>query len=318
MKARTLALPMLALCLAGLLAAAPAAAEPSGARRLPAEVALPGGFAPEDITSGRGASFYVGSLADGAVYRGSFVTGKGKVLVRGEQGRLAVGVHVDRRNRLWVTGGFLGDTRVYDAATGSLLASYQLAPAGSGFVSDVHVTARAAYFTDSFVQQMYVVRLDAGGALPGQDRVETVPLRGDVTYVPGTGNDFDLNGIARFAGRLIMGQTNTGRLFTVDPATGVLTEIDLGGERIVGADGIAVRGNKLYAALNFPQQVAVVALQRGSSGRLTGKVTRTITDPRFDIPTAVAHFGGGVYALNARFGTPVTPDTAYQVVRVRR
>jgi hypothetical protein len=51
---------------------------------------------------------------------------------------------------------------------------------------------------------------------------------------------------------------------------------------------------------------------------VTGRLAATLTDPRLDVPTSVATFRGRLYALNARFGTPVTPDTAYQVVRVRR
>jgi hypothetical protein len=35
------------------------------------------------------------------------------------------------------------------------------------------------------------------------------------------------------------------------------------------------------------------------------------------VPTTVAPFGPFLYAVNARFGTPPTPDTDYTVVRVR-
>lgn len=43
-----------------------------------------------------------------------------------------------------------------------------------------------------------------------------------------------------------------------------------------------------------------------------------ITDADFDIPTTVMSFANGRYAVNARFTTPVTPDTEYGVVRVDR
>jgi hypothetical protein len=53
------------------------------------------------------------------------------VLVAGQAGRSAIGIKVDRRNRLFVAGGATGQAFVYDARTGADLASYQLAPAGS-------------------------------------------------------------------------------------------------------------------------------------------------------------------------------------------
>ena len=78
-------------------------------------IPLPNGIASEDIALGRGNTFYVGSLADGRVYAGDLRTGEGRVLVPGSPGRTAVGLVVDRRNRLWITGGSAGDVRVVDA-----------------------------------------------------------------------------------------------------------------------------------------------------------------------------------------------------------
>jgi hypothetical protein len=34
------------------------------------------------------------------------------------------------------------------------------------------------------------------------------------------------------------------------------------------------------------------------------------------VPTTIAAFGDALYAVNARFDTPPTPDTDYDVVRV--
>lgn len=48
---------------------------------------LPNGFRPEGIAVGRGTDFYVGSLANGAVYKGDLRTGEGSVLVSGQTGR---------------------------------------------------------------------------------------------------------------------------------------------------------------------------------------------------------------------------------------
>lgn len=277
-----------------------------------ASIDLPDGFAPEDMTTGRGSSFYVASFGGGAgVYAGDFTTGQGEVIVPGRSGRTDVGVFVDRRNRLWVTGGTGGDVRVYDAADGTPLASYALAGAGA-FLSDVVVTDDHAYVTDSFEPNLYVIPLGSGGGLPGRAAARKLPLTGDIAYTTEPFG-FNANGIVEKGGRLVVGQTNTGKLFTVDPTTGVTREIDLRGGTVFGADGIELRGNTLYVSENFPQSVSIVKLDGDLA---SGQVVRRVTDSRFQIPTAVVRFGDGLYALNSRITTPVTPDLTYDIARV--
>jgi hypothetical protein len=46
-------------------------------------------------------------------------------------------------------------------------------------------------------------------------------------------------------------------------------------------------------------------------------VARTITDPALDVPATAALFGPFVYAVNARFSTPPTPDTTYDVIQLK-
>ena len=43
-----------------------------------------------------------------------------------------------------------------------------------------------------------------------------------------------------------MAETSTGKLFRVDPDTGIADEVDLGGEVLPGPDGLELRGNTLY------------------------------------------------------------------------
>jgi hypothetical protein len=66
---------------------------------------------------------------------------------------------------------------------------------------------------------------------------------------------------------------------------------------------------------NRLNQIAVVQLEPGF---ISGEVVGTIYDPEFDVPTTIAEFGAYLYAVNARFGTPPTPDTSYTVVQVRK
>ena len=70
------------------LAVSPAVgASPAGqSGNFPARIDLPNGFFPEGIESGRGTSFFVGSLLDGTIWRGDLRTGSGAVLAAGAPG----------------------------------------------------------------------------------------------------------------------------------------------------------------------------------------------------------------------------------------
>jgi sugar lactone lactonase YvrE len=302
----------LSLALAGgAVAAVPG--HQDGRERFPATIALPDGFRPEGISTGRGTSFYVGSLADGAIYRGDVRTGEGRILVPGKEGRVAVGTEVDSRNRLWVAGGATGAARVYDARSGALLKSYKLAEPNTAFINDVVVTRDAAYFTDSVAgeanQRLLVVPFGPGGALPS--KAQTLKLSGDIEYTTG----FNANGIeASPDGRtLLVVQSNTGLLFAVNPRSGVATTVDLDGASLTNGDGLLRRGTTLYVVRNQLNRIAEIRLDRSYR---SGTLIREITNQGFDVPTTVAAFGSTLYAVNARFSTPPGPDTEYTVVKV--
>ncbi len=284
----------------------PATARPT----FPDVISLPDGFRPEGITSGRGTSFYVGSLADGAIYRGDARTGKGAVFIPGSEGNVAVGTEVDQRNRLWVAGGGTGEARVYNARTGKLRRTYHLAPAGTTFINDVVVTRRAAYFTDSAKPRLYVAPVRPNGRLGPARRLF---LSGALEYQPG----FNVNGIeVTPSGRaLLVVQSNTGNLYRVNATTGRTRQVDLGGASLTNGDGILRQGRTLYVVRNQDNEVAVVTFEAGFR---SGTVTDTLTDPDFQVPTTIAGIGSRLYAVNARFGTPPTPETEYTVVRVER
>ena len=57
----------------------------------PSHIDLPNGFRPEGIVI-KGKSFFVGSLADGAIYRGDLRTGDGAEIYPGETGAVSVGL----------------------------------------------------------------------------------------------------------------------------------------------------------------------------------------------------------------------------------
>ena len=276
----------------------------------PDRIELPNGWLPEGIDVGRGTEFYAGSRATGSVWKGDLRTGEGFAVVDLEpgSGRVATGLMVDRRDRLFVSGANTGQAWVYDADDGTELAAYNLAAAPT-FINDVVVTREAAWFTDSQKPVLYRIPIGRRGAL-GQ--AETVQLSGD--YVHQTG--FNLNGIdaTRNGKTLIVVQSNTGKLFTVT-RSGVTEEIDLGGASVTNGDGILLDGRTLYVVRNQLNQIAEIRLSRDLE---SGRIVDTITDPGFDIPTTIDEFGNSLYAVNARFSTPPTPQTPYWVTRVRK
>jgi len=274
----------------------------------PDVIDLPGGFFPEGIAIGPGSQVYTGSLVDGAIWKGDLRSGRGVVLVEGTEGNLAVGLDFDRGN-LWVSGGLGAEGRVYDARTGDLLAAIPLG--AGGFINDVIVTRRAAYFTNSFVPEIYEVPLDHSGNPTGPAR--TIMLAGDFQFEPG---QFNANGIEATANgrRLIVVNSFFGEIYTVDPTTGEARLIDLGGVAVNG-DGLVLAGRTLYAVEGSKNQITEIRLAPGSG---SGAVVGALTSSLFDVPTTAARFGHSLYAVNAKFGTPPLPTTPYEIVRVSR
>ena len=281
----------------------------AAAAAFPQVIQLPRGFQPEGIEVGRGTTFYVGSVANGAIYRGNLRTGAGSILVPGQSGRAATGIELDRFNRLFVAGAGTGDAHVYNARTGALIRTYDFA-SGDTFINDVVVTPTAAYFTDSRKAVLYVVPIGNGGAL---GNFRTLPLTGDFTPAGG----FNLNGIDATANgkTLIAVQSNNGKLFRIDPQTGVTRLISLGTESVPNGDGILLTGKTLYVVQNQLNRVAVIAL---SPDLASGRVVTRLADPDFAVPTTIDDHGRRLYAVNARFGI-ANPSTAeFQVVQLSK
>jgi hypothetical protein len=298
------ALPFTVLVLAMLVPAAPAG---TGAQ---SSIALPDEFRPEGIASGKGDSFYVGSIPLGAVFKGSYRTGEGAVLVppHVDEGRAHTGLKVDTRfDRLFVSGGASQGIYVYDSKTGEDLESFELPDAG--FINDVVLTRDAAYFTDSLVPQLYRVGIGRNGELSPPERV---PYSGELQFVDG----FNVNGIDTAPGGhdLIVVQSNTGKLFRVDPRSGDTREIVLD-QPVTNGDGILRLGHTLYVVQNQDNKIAVVKLD----GRLhSGRVGGFLTDPRLDVPTTIAPFRDFIYAVNARFDLPDEDDDDIVQLRASR
>jgi sugar lactone lactonase YvrE len=286
----------------------------ASAQSFPDVIPLPNGFRPEGIASGTGTTFYVGSIPTGAVYRGDLRTGEGAVLVPAQAGRSSIGLKYDARTGLlFVAGGMTGNAYIYDGQTGANVAEIQLTTLPS-FINDVVVTKDAAYFTNSFQSELYRVPLANNGELPPVPTSTPIPLGGDYQFIPG---GFNANGIeATPDGKnLIIVNSADGALYNVDPTTGIATLIDLGDDAVPNGDGILLQGKTLYVVQNVMNQIAVVELAPDFT---SGTIVDTITSSAFRVPTTIAKFGEALYAVNARFDTPPTPSTEYEVVRVNR
>jgi hypothetical protein len=278
----------------------------------PARIDLPNGFAPEGITKGRESTVYVGSLADGSIWRGDVSAGTGAVFAAGATGRMTVGVDYDRwRDLVWAVGGATGEVRAYSASTGALLATYTIA--GSGFLNDLAVTRNAVYATDSYVQRMVVIPLSRSGPLPAPSAATTVPLTGDISYVAGA---FNANGIVQLRpGVLVIVQTATGYLFRVNAMTGATTRIPVDGATLAAGDGLELHGRTLYVVHGTDASPGIDVVRLRHDGRAADFV-RKLTDASLDVPTTAALARRSLWVVTARFNTPVTPTTAYWISRV--
>lgn len=279
--------------------------------RFPTVIQLPDNWLPEGIAIGGRPYAYFGSRATGSIYRADLVTGEGQPLPTPGPNTPAVGLKIDHLDRLFVAGGTAGDGRVVDAETGAILVNYQFTAPGA-FINDVVLTLEAAYFTDSRSDKLFIVPIGRDGSLPAPGGFRQLTVSGpDLVIVPGATN---FNGIARTpdATALLVIQSNTGRLFRVDPVSGAATLVNLGGESLPNGDGLLLVGDTLYVVQNRLNLVAVVAMSRDGS---TGAVLGRVGSPDFDVPTTVAKFGDRLYLPNARFGA-VPPATTFTAVAI--
>ncbi|MEV7994800.1 superoxide dismutase [Streptomyces sp. NPDC086077] len=273
----------------------------------PTEFPLPDGFLPEGITIGGRPYAYMGSRADGAVLRTDLRTGAYETVHPGAAGTASIGLKLDRDGLLYVAGGGGGTARVLHSRTGELLRTYQLTATSGQFINDVVLTGGRAWFTDSRAAILYAVPRD------GRGRVRALPLKGDWTQTPDVNN---ANGVvATPDGRgLIVVKSTPGELYHVSLRTGSATRITLrGADSVVNGDGLVRVGHTLYVVQNRLNLISVWSLSRDLR---TAALTRTITDPRFDVPTTAARYGNRLYLVNARFTSPQTPQTTFNGVAV--
>ncbi|GHJ14394.1 NHL repeat-containing protein [Micromonospora sp. AKA38] len=305
MHRRTLLAAAVAAPVGVAIGAAPASAHHRNGR-YPSVINLPNGFCPEGIARGTGTKIYVSSMADGCIWCADLRTGHGMLLVPPVAGTQATGLAVER-GRIWAACGNMGGAAVYRESTGECLATYDF---GGGFIDGVAATDKAVFFTDSEKAKVYCVEFGRHGSLPGQSGVRALPLPAGL----GDPDACNTGIVAAWAGKLIVVQARTGRLYCFDPRAGMAARISTGGVSVANGDGLLLRGRTLYVVRNRNSVIAKF--------RLNEQLTRAtpidvIRDCDLDEPSAVVSFGSSLYAVNARLSVPATPDTTYCVVRVR-
>lgn len=319
MMRRTALLVVAAVAMLGALVA-PVSAAPAGPP-FPDTIPLPDGLFPEGIAIDDRTA-YVGSLIDGSIQQQDLKAGTTTEFAPSPgPDRIAVGMTVDDRGRLWVAGGgpalspgLAPSYRVYDTATGELILEQEVA---GGFINDVIVTAEAAWFTDSFVSALIRVPIAADGTIGAP---ESVPLVGDWVAAAG----FNANGIEATAdgGTLIVAQSTSpdgdGAALYQVPADPTASE--LAAERIVldgtlpGADGLVLVGRTLHVVAGGAGVVEV----RLSLPASTGTIVDTVAVPGAVTPTTAARFGSRLYVVDARFDVFGVPTTEFATIAIPR
>lgn len=260
-----------------------------------------------------GKDVYVGSVGDGSVF--TFRKGDRSAttfLPAGGDGRSAVTGLKAERGLLFVSGAATGQVFVYDLATKGLVfkAATGASAANPSFINDVDLDRNgAAYFTDSVRPALYRV---AKGA-DGQWTFETFIDFTGTPFAYTTG--FNANGIAidDGAGIALIVQSNTGKLFRVDLATKAVTEVDLGGARVNGGDGLVLRGDTLFVISGANGITEVRLADNATTGTLRGSTG----DPTFAGPTTAARQGGRLYVVNAQFAAGGSPQLPFWVSNVK-
>ncbi|MBC8162479.1 MAG: superoxide dismutase [Roseiflexaceae bacterium] len=261
--------------------------------------------------------FYVGATADGTIYRGDVRQpnrGLTVFLPGGADGRTtAIGLKVDNRGYLWVSGGATGNIWMYDTRNGRLLSQFNNGISNT-FINDVTITPDgAAYFTDSRTPIIYRVAPNAQGIFTFEYWRD---LNGTaIQYAPG----FNLNGIANTAdgAYLVVIKSDTGQLFRIATASKDVAEIPLaGGDKLTAGDGILLDGQTLHVARNSLNLIVQVRL---ASDFASGQQVGSFTDPSFGYTTTIAQAGDRLLVVNSQFnnrGPGLQPTQPFTVSSV--
>ncbi|MBF6452934.1 SMP-30/gluconolactonase/LRE family protein [Nocardia cyriacigeorgica] len=290
---------------------------------LPGDRVYPEGIAVDE----RNGDIYVGSFADGTIYRAAAGAERADVfLPSGTDGRVtANGLRVDSAGRLWVTDSTAG-VSVYDIASRALLARLDVPGSGERFVNDIAITADGtAYLTDSKRAVLYRVSpADLNRVIAGGGRGElTVGFDLNPVIEPHGPEAYTLNGItADAAGSLLLVVDSAGGdLYRVDlgsDAGGAIGKVDLNGGEVSMGDGLELDGTTLRVAQNMKNTVVRWTLTADGTG---AKREAEVSDPTLAVPTTLVHIDDRTLVVASQFDKggplgPGTPATPFRILSV--
>jgi sugar lactone lactonase YvrE len=266
---------------------------------------------PESVTIDQNdGTFFVGSVKEGTIFKGQ--VGRPDVAVfspAGADGRQMANGLFYANGKLIVLGRQSGQIFVYDAKNAQLVTKLHNGLNGTEqtFLNDV-VFARdgSAYVTDSVNPVLY--RVTPGAQGKDYQLGEFLKFDGTpISYTKAQGAPgINLNGIVVTPdGRyLIVAKRNENALYRIDLQSREIIKVDLGQDRLNTPDGLFLADTTLYAAQNTPKTVAVLTFSNNFS---QAKLDRTISDPSFAFPTAVARYKDKLLVVSAQFDTKGSP-----------
>ncbi|MBB4917083.1 SMP-30/gluconolactonase/LRE family protein [Streptosporangium saharense] len=319
LRSTAVAAALLITTLAPALPASATKTQVSTAYELPGDRVYPEGIAVDPRTG----DLYAGSYTDGTVFKMTPGHRVAKVfLPAGADGRdTANGLKVDRAGRLWVTDSTTG-VSVYDTRSRRLLATFVVPGKGATFVNDLAITPDgSAYLTDSVRSVVYrVTPKQLARAAGGR---ATLTPRFDLNKVldPREPGAFTLNGIvADPSGRYLLTVDMTGAdLYRLDPASGAIRRVALTGGDMLHADGLELRGGRLWAAHNVDN---VISRWKVTGNGSAARVERRLTDEALQVPTTLVFGNGTLHVVRSQFdkGGPLgegTPQIPFSIAAVR-
>ncbi len=267
---------------------------------------------PEGVAVGARGAFFVSDTGSGAIYTGSPGSDTVTPYIPGTTGGSAAGLKI-WRDRLYVAGAGSGKITVYDLASKQAVATFDTGK--GGFLNDLVVTRGGdVYVTDSLRPMLWHVT--GAQVKAGSGTVQGLDVSSAIKFQTG----FNLNGIvAKRADRLVVVQSNTGKLFRIDLSRdgAAIDRIDeVQGVSVPGGDGLLLdRGRLVVVQGGSPAQLAFVKLHDGAT---RGEVRDTRTSTLLKGPSTIARDGQLYLIVNADFATSSKPFTVAGLPREDR